>query len=129
MVKRCTNPHTKGWENYGGRGITVCDKWMKFAGFMEDMLPIYEEHLTIDRIDNDKGYYKENCRWSTQKEQMRNVRKSVFIDTEWGRITLAEAAERSGLSYQTIHTRLKSGVPEENLLDPAGTVKYYSATK
>lgn len=73
MVKRCHNLKHKNYPDYGGRGITVCDKWRDFSGFYEDMgkKPI---NLSLDRIDNDKGYYKENCRWVTRTTQSHNQR-------------------------------------------------------
>jgi len=73
MVQRCINPKNCNYKNYGKRGIEVSDRWLKFDNFFEDM-GIKPEGLTIERIDNDKGYYKENCKWDTQAEQVRNQR-------------------------------------------------------
>lgn len=119
MVKRCTNPKSKAYSNYGGRGITIAPEWLKFEGFWQDMEEGYSDALTIERVDNEKGYCKENCKWATAQEQCVNRRNSIYIATkEWGRLPLREAVKLAGLSYQTVHTRLKNGVPEENLLDP-----------
>lgn len=73
MLKRCNNPKSSYYYNYGGRGITVCEKWLKFVGFFEDMgsLP---KGLTLERRNNDKGYYKENCCWADCTTQSRNQR-------------------------------------------------------
>lgn len=73
MLKRCNNPKSSYYYNYGGRGITVCEKWLKFVGFFEDMgsLP---KGLTLERRNNDKGYYKENCYWADYTTQSRNQR-------------------------------------------------------
>lgn len=74
MIQRCTNPKARKYHLYGGRGITVCDRWLKsFQDFYEDM-GFRPENTSLDRIDNDKGYFKENCKWSTSKEQAVNVR-------------------------------------------------------
>jgi len=70
---RCLNPNNNAYHNYGGRGITVCEKWKDFLGFYEDMGD-RPEGLQIDRIDNDDGYCKENCRWVTPKENCNNRR-------------------------------------------------------
>lgn len=76
MKQRCLNPNTPDYKNYGGRGVTICDKWIKFAGFYEDMGE-RPDGLTLDRIDNNGSYCKENCKWSTRAEQNRNKRGLV----------------------------------------------------
>lgn len=78
MKQRCTDTNHVHYKNYGARGITVCEKWMDFSGFLGDMGERPEEK-TLDRIDNEKGYYKENCRWATNKEQGRNKRNNTYI--------------------------------------------------
>lgn len=75
MHSRCSNPTDRGFRWYGARGIRVFERWNDFAKFEEDMAP-RPEAMTIDRIDNDMGYCKENCRWVTHKENCQNRRKT-----------------------------------------------------
>jgi hypothetical protein len=83
MRHRCRNPNHRQWSAYGGRGITVCEEWQKsFWAFMADMgrrptLPGFV--ISIDRIDNDAGYFPGNCRWSTQSEQLSNRRPELIF--------------------------------------------------
>jgi hypothetical protein len=74
MIQRCTNSHRDNYQYYGGRGIKVCDRWLKFDAFFEDMGEC-PKGLTLDRVDNMGDYCKENCRWTTWKEQAKNRRK------------------------------------------------------
>jgi hypothetical protein len=75
MVSRCNKPTNINYERYGGRGITVSEEWLTFAGFWKDMQQGYSDSLTLDRIDNNDGYSKENCRWTDMSTQLHNRRK------------------------------------------------------
>jgi hypothetical protein len=107
IKQRCLNPKNPDFHGYGGRGITMCESWMSFSSFLSDMGEC-PTGMSIDRIDNEKGYYKENCKWATQTEQVRNRRKTLL----WGGRPLAEWAEKTGEKYMTLFYRLKKhGTP------------------
>ena len=120
MKNRCRNPEHKDYRNYGARGIDMPDSWFNdFSVFWEDMRKGYADDLTLDRRDNEKSYSKANCRWVSLKVQGRNTRVNVIVNTPWGRMTLAEAAERSGIKYVTLWQRLKMRHwPESRLFEP-----------
>lgn len=81
MIQRCHEPRTKAYEYYGGRGITVCDRWREsIHAFYEDMGP-RPHGKSIDRVNNDGNYEPSNCRWATHIEQMRNTRRSKSVRT------------------------------------------------
>jgi hypothetical protein len=77
MKTRCTNKKREGYKNYGGRGITYCDEWEYFDNFNRDMGSSYKFGRQLDRINNNKGYYKKNCRWATSKENNNNRRNNI----------------------------------------------------
>lgn len=76
MKQRCLNPDAQAWNNYGGRGITVCKRWLAFKNFFTDMGPC-PKGLSLERIKNNKGYSKANCKWATSTEQNRNKRRAA----------------------------------------------------
>lgn len=81
MIDRCKNSKSISFVNYGGRGISVCDEWLNITNFIEDMYPSYMEGLSIDRIDNNLGYSKDNCRWVERNIQARNTRLLMSTNT------------------------------------------------
>lgn len=119
LRRRCRDPKDKDYVNYGGRGIDMPGAWfISFRDFWEDVKVGYQDDLSLDRRDNEAGYSKSNCRWVSMKVQMRNTRVNRLINTKWGLITVAEAAERSGLKPITVYGRMYRGWPEERLLEP-----------
>ena len=105
MISRCTNPNNKRYQDYGGRGIKVCKRWLKFENFLEDMGEV-PEGCQIDRIDNNKGYDKSNCKWSTRKEQQRNMRNNLYFTYKNKTQLLIGWAEQFNINYQTLYSRI-----------------------
>lgn len=107
IKKRCYSYNQIGYENYGGRGIKMCKKWLGengFKNFLEWSLNNgYSPELQIDRIDNNKGYSPENCRWVDRKTNMRNRRNSIIIDG----VPLVELAIEMNIKYATLQSRYK----------------------
>lgn len=110
MIRRTIDPGFKDWRLYGGKGITVCARWRDSAeAFASDIGRRPSPRHTLDRIDSNGNYCPENCKWSTPKEQARNMSRNVFIEYNGQRLTIAEWAERAGLKYMTVFQRLKRG--------------------
>ena len=107
MLSRCRDKNNNNYKNYGGRGIGVCERWYEFENFYHDMgdLPFYEAQ--IDRIDNNKGYFKENCRWVTSKENCRNKRSTKKLSTHIGQLVQAELIEELGWSKHQFRWYMK----------------------
>lgn len=95
MINRCTNPHYKKYKNYGGRGISVCERWYDFANFLTDMGE-RPGNLELDRINPNGNYEPSNCRWITHKEQCRNKCNTVYITYDGQQYTLPALAEKFG---------------------------------
>lgn len=105
LKSRCLNPSNKAFKDYGGRGITVCERWLaSFQNFLDDM-GIRPEGLTIGRIDNDGNYEPGNCRWETKKQQTNNTRMTIRIDGE----ALVLFCEKVGVDAMTVRHRIKAG--------------------
>ena len=115
--QRCTNKNDKDFNNYGGRGITVCDRWADFKNFVQDMGTRPTKYHQIDRIDNSKGYGPDNCRWATCKANNRNRRDNVVIEIEGVSKTVPEWAELYGIRPGLIHLRLRRGWPPNRAIE------------
>lgn len=115
MKQRCSNKNASDFEQYGGRGITYCDMWKEFLNFKEDMYESYLKHVekygekdtTIDRINYNDNYYKENCRWATIVEQANNKRSTIYAEYNGKLLTLSEISRISGIKYTTLYARYR----------------------
>ena len=108
MIERCENPNNDAYVRYGGRGIDVCSEWRdSFMRFYEWAIGSgYADGLTIDRVDNDKGYSSDNCRWATYREQANNMRTNLLLTHKGNTHTLSEWSEISGVKPSTIRKRV-----------------------
>lgn len=108
MMTRCYNPNSADWKDYGGRGITVCERWHKVENFVEDMVE-RPDGCQIDRKNNELGYSKENCQWSTKLQNARNRRNNKIVVYQGKEMSMAEAAELSGVPYLVLSQRVRLG--------------------
>lgn len=115
MLQRCNNPKSKDYGNYGGRGIGVCDEWLNIHRFIADM-GSKPPGKTLDRIDNNKGYDKDNCRWATYAEQCFNKRITLKFNVNGESLTLKDMAEKSGIPVDTIRLRISRGFDAERAM-------------
>lgn len=120
LVERCTNQNYHHFNDYGGRGITVCPEWKQFENFFNWNTSLgkdgYRKGLSIDRIDNNKGYFPSNCRWTTAVVQQRNKRNNKIITLNGTSKSVAEWAEIYRVNRYLIYTRLKNGWEENEKL-------------
>ncbi len=122
MKLRCLNKRNPQFKNYGARGISVSSTWMDFSNFKKD-IGERPPGMTLERVNNDLGYSKENCRWATRKEQSRNTRNSVFVSIGGSRKTVAEWSEISGIHRNTLFKRLETDFNEKTFLNKPGSWK------
>lgn len=106
MLKRCRR-HDRAHKLYFDKGIKVCERWKQFKLFKDDMGESFRSELSLDRIDNSKGYYKENCRWTTAKQQARNTDQNRLIAFIGKTQSMAAWAEEFNIPYKRLHRRLK----------------------
>ena len=116
MRQRCGNPKDHSYANYGGRGITVCDRWHTFAHFFADMGRRPGPKYTLDRIDNARGYEPGNCRWTTYSVQLRNTRQNRRLTLNGRTQLIVEWAAELDMSQDAINGRLRHGWSEARTL-------------
>ena len=119
IMSRCYNHKVAHFKNYGGRGITVHERYHSFINFYNDVGPRPTSKHTIDRIDNNRGYEPGNLRWATRQEQGLNKRNIRLITIRGQTKPLIVWAEENGICSRTLYSRLNAGWKEERLLDPA----------
>jgi hypothetical protein len=123
MLDRCMNTATPAYKNYGGRGITVCDRWRKsFWDFVSDMGERPSSSHSLDRKDNNGNYTPENCRWATQREQMGNTRRNRFVEINGVRMIVSDWARLCGITPQRMAQRFNS-------FDPVTAISRYPEAK
>jgi hypothetical protein len=126
MKKRCFNLNRKDYKNYGGRGITVCEEWLTFKNFMNDMYGSYQAHVkkfgenntTLDRKDANGNYEPSNCKWSTRIEQNNNKNPIAKQHGYRGeKLTLKEFAKKYGINYATLRGRVYRGLSVKDAIE------------
>ena len=115
IIQRCNNPNNKEYKNYGGRGIHICKRWLKFENFLEDMgeQPLRRQ---INRINNNLGYYKKNCEWTTAQKQARNKRNNRLLIFKGRTQCVSAWAKETKIHLQTFWRRVNSGWSIEKIL-------------
>ena len=119
MKRRCYDPRRRDYKYYGLRGITVCDRWKEsFLAFLEDMGFRPFPEATIERIDNDGPYCKENCCWATQEQQKQNSRNVRQLTYNGETMGIGEWARKLGIDRSTLRLRLDKGWPPDEVFSP-----------
>jgi hypothetical protein len=109
MKSRCSILSDTNYPLYGARGIQVCERWKYFENFFEDMGQRPSKDHSIGRIDNSEGYGPHNCRWETVRQQARNKRNTNWVEYNGERISAQDLAERLGIPFVRLKTRLRRG--------------------
>ena len=129
MKHRCLNSTAKDYPRYGGRGISVCQRWLSFDNFYADIGSPPSPKHTIERTNNDGNYEPGNCIWGTAKQQQRNKRNTVKITVDGVSKTLAEAAEQAGVPYGLAKARHRAGMAAEDILSMKKHSKWHRRIK
>lgn len=125
MLGRCNNPNNKKWSRYGGRGITVCERWREFENFLADMGHRPSISHSIDRINNEGNYEPSNCRWATQSQQQNNRSTNLNLSAFGMTMNLKQWSTHLSVDYSTLQRRLAKQWPLEKVLSK----RRYTRTK
>lgn len=117
MMDRCYRETAKNYQNYGGRGIKVCEEWHNILAFEKWVHDSgYKKGLTLERIDVNKDYSPENCKWATPREQANNRRNTIYLEYHGETRTISEWAEKLGINHSTLKNRIHRGWTVEKAL-------------
>lgn len=116
MRERCSVATHRSWTRYGGRGISVCDRWQQFDAFLADMGPRPSRKHSIERSNNNGHYEPDNCYWATRGEQARNRSSNRLVTVNGNRMNIVDAAPVVGISVYTLSKRLRDGWDEQTAL-------------
>lgn len=132
MLSRCNNPNVSSYKYYGGKGVTVCERWSYpgdgFLNFIEDMGE-RPKGTTLDRIDVNGNYCKDNCRWASSEIQSTNRTDNVYIEYKGMLFTESQFAKEFGLKRTTVQTRRNKGYSAEEILNGRNRRKYFVCGK
>lgn len=116
ILNRCRNKRAKAYKNYGGRGIVVCDRWLVFVNFYADMGDPPTATHSIERVNNDKGYSPDNCKWATRDEQANNTRRSRKVTLNGRTQTVVQWERELNIPRNRIYNRLRRGLSDADSL-------------
>jgi hypothetical protein len=118
MKKRCLNINNHAYPSYGGRGIKICEEWIKdFAHFLADMGPCPTNKTSIDRINNEGNYEPSNCRWATHREQARNRKSNRYVSCYGDTMLMSDFADKYGILKTTVSEAVKNGRSLESVVE------------
>lgn len=129
MIARCCRVSHPDFKNYGGRGITVCNRWRSFHNFLTDMGPRPGPNMTLERANNHKGYNPTNCLWASRASQNRNHRRNVVVEYKGVKYCVTDLAKKFDIEPNTLKSRLASGWTLNDALSTKSSSKHGSVTK
>ena len=123
MIRRCKIQSATGYQNYGGRGIKISIRWFRYLNFLKDMGPLPSPKHSIERIDNDRGYFPNNCRWAIKADQARNTRRTKLHFYKNKQMTLPEIAQLEGVNFQSLRWKVLRSKYKTNISEAVQWLK------